>query len=134
MFIDLCIHFLSFLIIWPLISACLYVASLFIVKYLSVYCTPCTVHSNEQNKCVCSPGAYILMGNRDNKQRSMSGDNGFCEEKQNRVMGVEDDGGRKPLFFFTKVVREVLSKERNIIRELWGKEGVSDTDSHLVIS
>lgn len=64
----------------------------------------------------------------------MSGDNGFCEEKQNRVMGVEDDGGRKPLFFFTKVVRQVLSKERNIIRELRGKEGVSHTDSHLVIS
>lgn len=64
----------------------------------------------------------------------MSGDNGFCEEKQNRVMGVEDDSGRKPLLFFTKVAREVLSKERNIIRKRRGKEGVSLTDSHLVIS
>lgn len=40
------------------------------------------------------------MVNRDNKQIPMSGDNGFCEERQNRVMGIKGDIGRKPLLLY----------------------------------
>ena len=30
----------------------------------------------------------------------MSGDDGFCEEKQNRVMDIENDAGREATIFF----------------------------------
>lgn len=41
----------------------------------------------------------------------MSGDNESCEEKQNKVMNIENDVGREAtIFFFNKMVMEVLTE------------------------
>ena len=57
----------------------------------------------------------------------MSGDDSVKKNK----MVIEDDVGRGD-FFFNKVVREVLSEEINVIKELRDNDEMSHTGIHLV--
>ena len=67
------------------------------------------------------------MVKKDKKQITMSGDDSVKKNK----MVIEDDVGRGD-FFFNKVVREVLSEEINVIKELRDNDEMSHTGIHLV--
>lgn len=58
----------------------------------------------------------------------MSGDDSVKKNK----MVIEDDVGRGDFFLFNKVVREVLSEEINVIKELRDSDEMSHTGIHLV--
>lgn len=51
------------------------------------------------NKSLVTKSVYFNK-NRDCYQITMSGDNGFCEEKQKKVMRIEDDVGREGSIIF----------------------------------